>query len=63
MTLGYPYQISVTATYFTDPIMTVTKIVHIDTSSPSIQVAYIDGCNRLFSTNEAFNLTVMFNTN
>lgn len=46
-----------------DPTMTTTKIVHIDTVAPSVQIAYIKGCNRLFSVNEAFELEVMFNTN
>jgi hypothetical protein len=43
--------------------MGVTKWVHIDTASPSARIAYIEGCNRLFSVNNSFDLEAMISTN
>lgn len=43
--------------------MGVTKWVHIDTASPNARIAYIDGCNRLFSVNNSFDLEAMIPTN
>lgn len=63
MTLGLAYLVRVTASLSTDPTMTATKTVYIDTASPNIQIAIIDGCDRLFSVKEDFELEVMFNTN
>ena len=36
MTLGLAYLVRVTASMSTDPTMTATKTVYIDTASPSI---------------------------
>lgn len=41
----------------------VTKWVHIDTASPNARIAYIEGCNRLFSVNNSFELEAMIVTN
>ena len=54
MTLGSSYYVKATAVNSQDPTMTVTKIVHIDTVAPAVQIAYIDGCNRLFSADDSF---------
>ena len=63
MTVGQPYKVRVNAFNLKDPNMGVTKWVHIDTQSPNARVAYIEGCNRLFSVNNSFDLEVMITTN
>jgi hypothetical protein len=59
MTLGNPYKVKVSAINLKDPNMGVTKWVHIDTASPNARIAYIYGCDRLFSVNNSFDLEVM----
>lgn len=63
MTVGSPYKVRVNAVNLKDPNMGVTKWVHIDTLSPNARVAYIEGCDRLFSVNSSFELEVMIPTN
>lgn len=63
MSLGQSYKIKVTAIHAKDPTLTATKTIHIDTASPTIKVAYIEGCGRLFSTSSPFNLEAMITTN
>ena len=59
MTLGSPYKVKVSAVNLKDPNMGVTKWVHIDTASPNARIAYINGCDRLFSVNNSFDLEIM----
>jgi hypothetical protein len=63
MTLGNPYKVKVQAINSKDPNMGVTKWVHIDTASPNARIAYIQGCDRLFSVNSTFDLEAMIPTN
>jgi hypothetical protein len=63
MTVGSPYKVRVNAVNLKDPNMGVTKWVHIDTMSPNARVAYIEGCDRLFSVNSSFELEVMIPMN
>jgi hypothetical protein len=63
MTLGSPYKVKVQAVNLKNPNMGTTKWVHIDTASPNSRIAYIQGCDRLFSVNSPFNLEAMIVTN
>ena len=63
MTIGQSYTVQVSAVNMNNPNMGVTKRVHIDTASPNSEIAYIDGCNRMFSVNNSFSLSAMISTN
>lgn len=62
MSLGLAYRVKVVASTSINPTMTATKLVYIDTDAPSVQISYIENCDRLFSVNESFSLEVHFNT-
>eukprot|EP00347_Sterkiella_histriomuscorum_P003593 403363692 len=63
MTLGEAYKLRVQAVTTINPTMSATKIVHINTDSPDVQISFIEGCDRLFSVNASIDLEVHFNTN
>lgn len=63
MTLTTSYIVSVMAEIAGDATMTTTKNVLVQPTSPPIQVALIQGCNRVFSPNSSFDLTAIYNTN
>lgn len=56
MTLGAQYIVAVVAEYEGDASLSSTKNVLVQPSSPPIQVALIQGCNRAFSPNNSFSL-------
>lgn len=62
MTLTTNYIVQVIADYEGDPSLTTTKNVWVQPSSPPVQVATIQGCNRAFSPNNSFSLTAIYNT-
>ena len=63
MTLGNSYMVKVEAINILNPNMGTTKWVHIDTASPLAEIAYIKGCDRLFSVDNDFQLEAMIVTN
>lgn len=63
MTLGSPYKVKVQAINLKNPNMGTTKWVHIDTAAPNSRIAFIQGCDRLFSVNNPFDLEAMIVTN
>lgn len=62
MTLSTQYIVGVTAELDGDASYTAYKNVLVQPSSPPIQVALIQGCNRVFSPNNSFTLTAVYNT-
>jgi hypothetical protein len=50
------------AYYDNDITQNNMKLVVVQPSSPPISVALIQGCNRLFSPNNSFSLSAIYNT-
>ena len=63
MSLTTQYIVRVTAYYQPDASYQTVKNVFVQPSSPPIQVALIQGCNRVFSPNNSFTLSAIYNTN
>ncbi len=63
MTLASQYIVAVTASLDGDTTYERVKNVFVQPSSPPVQVALIQGCNRVFSPNNSFTLTAIYNTN
>lgn len=63
MSLSSTYIVNVQASYAQNQSWSVSKKVWVQPSAPPVQVALIQGCNRIFSPNNSFTLTAIFNTN
>ena len=49
MMIGYSYWVRIKVTYSANPTYDVAKDIFINTASPAIEVAHIEGGNRVFS--------------